>query len=465
MEEEDVSDADSTVEDVRFDLHRDRTDVGFFSDNCSPESEEEKVMCDYPLARGSYWSGCLTMNGASPSIDFWVMVASNSFSSSLWYMDGKISRIRIGWRDDDLIRISDGEDLEIVGLFDDDFPSDLMGITRKRGEKMVGEFYLKKRDLSKNVFVSLGGSWIPAHVLEETDDSIECVVLYSKQAVSDDVLSLTLTVREDRIRRGKTVDHCVLTAVDNVLLTILEFAVETGEELQMLSYLSTRIHSLTTSPKCNELWKKLSLARWNLLKDDIDNEQWRMFYLSRQQFDYPTTKTSQRDYVIDVQSCPHNHPSETIDMLNSGKLRFQFRCPFKWDDMKKIKLKNGASDKIVRKCRNCKRKVSYTVDIEEAHDLVSRGETVAMPLIPDGVDYGPKHNLSFFPEIPSKHKIQIQSALPKHLQELKIEGLRHTFENMESRKSFADLVTFLDYGPRRLDIMDVTGFKVSSNSD
>eukprot|EP00493_Phyllostaurus_siculus_P027600 UN27947 len=145
-----------------------------------------------------------------------------------------------------------------------------MGITRKRGEKMVGEFYLKKRDLSKNVFVSLGGSWIPAHVLEETDDSIECVVLYSKQAVSDDVLSLTLTVREDRIRRGKTVDHCVLTAVDNVLLTILEFAVETGEELQMLSYLSTRIQSLTTSPKCNELWKNLSLARWNLLKDDID---------------------------------------------------------------------------------------------------------------------------------------------------------------------------------------------------
>jgi len=463
MEDEDISDADSTFEDVRFDLNRDK-DVEHFSDNCSPESEDEKVMCDFPLARGSFWSGSLTINATSKSIDFWVMVASNSFSSSLWYLDGKISRIRIGWRDDDLIRISDGDSLEIVGLFDDDFPNDLMGITRKRGEKMVGEFYLKKRDLSKNVFVSLGGSWIPAHVLEETDESVECVVTYSGQAVKDDVLSLTLMVREDRIRRGKTVDHCVLTAVDNILLTILEFAVETGEELQMLSYLSTRIQSLTTSPKCNELWKTLSLARWNLLKDDIKNDQWRMFYLSRQQFDYPTTKTSQRDYVIDVQSCPHSQPSETIDMLNSGKLRFQFRCPFKWDDMKILKLKNGSSDKVVRKCRNCKRKVNYTVDIEEAHDLISKGETVAMPLMPHGVDYGPKHNLSFFPEIPSQHKIQIQSALPKHLQELKIEGLRHTFENMESRKSYADLVTFLDYGPRRLDVMDVCGFKVS-NSD
>lgn len=464
MEDEDVSDEDSTCEDVRFDLNRER-DVGFFSDNCSPESEEEKVMCDYPLPRGSFWSGSLTVNATGPSTSIWVMVASNSFSSSLWYMNGKISRIRIGWRDDDLIRLFDQESIELVGLYDEDFPSDLMGITRKRGEKMVGEFYLKKRDLSKNVFVSLGGSWMPAHVLEEMDDSIECVVLFSKQAISDDVLSLTLTVREDRIRRGKEVDHCVLTAVDSVLLTILEFAVETGEELQMLSYLSTRIRSLTTSPKSNELWKSLSLARWNLLQDDIQNDQWRMFYLSRQQFDYPTTKTSQRDYVVDVQSCPHTHPSPQIDLLNSGKLRFQFRCPFKWDDMKTIKTKNGEPSTTERKCQSCKRKVSYTVDIEEAHDLINRGETVAMPLIPDGVDYGPKHELSFFPEIPAKHKIQIQSALPKHLQELKIEGLRHTFENMESRKSYADLVTFLDYGPRRLDVMDVTGFKVSQRSD
>jgi len=458
-----VSDEDSTFEDVRFDPNRDR-DVGFFSDNCSPESEEEKFMCDYPLPRGSFWSGSLTTNTTNPSIDVWVMVSSNSFSSSLWYMDGKISRIRIGWRDDDLIRISDQESLEIVGLYDEDFPSDLMGITRKRGEKMVGEFYLKKRDLSKNVFVSLGGSWMPAHVLEEIDESIECVVLFSKQAVSSDVLSLTLTVREDRVRRGKTVDHCVLTAVDSVLLTILEFAVERGEELQMLSYLSTRVRSLTTSPKCNEFWKSLSLARWSLLKDDMHNENWRMFYLSRQQFDYPTTKTSQRDYVVDVY-CDCSDFCPQIDMLNSGKLRFQFRCPFKWDDMKPIKMQNGASDKMVRKCRNCKRKVSYTVDIQEARDLISQGEAVSMPLIPDGVDYGPKHNLSFFPEIPAKHKIQIQSALPKHLQELRIEGLRHTFENMESRKSYADLVTFLDYGPRRLDVMDVTGFKVSNPSD
>jgi len=91
MEDEDVSDEDSTFEDVRFDPNRDR-DVGFFSDNCSPESEEEKFMCDYPLPRGSFWSGSLTTNTTNPSIDVWVMVSSNSFSSSLWYMDGKISR-------------------------------------------------------------------------------------------------------------------------------------------------------------------------------------------------------------------------------------------------------------------------------------------------------------------------------------------------------------------------------------
>jgi len=55
------------------------------------------------------------------------------------------------------------------------------------------------------VYISLGGSWIPAHIIGEEDEQIECVVLYSKPAVADDVVSLTLTVREDRIRRGRAV--------------------------------------------------------------------------------------------------------------------------------------------------------------------------------------------------------------------------------------------------------------------
>merc|ERR1719493_55039 len=239
---------------------------------------------------------------------------------------------------------------------------------------MVGEFYLKKRDLSKNVFVSLGGSWIPAHVLEETDDSVECVVMYSKQAVRDDVLSLTLTVREDRIRRGKTIDHSPLTQMDAVLLAILEFTAETGEELQMLSYLSARVQSLTNSHKCNELWKSLSLSRWNLLRKDVVNDSWRLFYLSRQQFDYQTPNNSQRDYIIDIQNCKCKNFSQSIDMFNVGKLRFQFRCPFVWDDMKPVKAESADVSPEVRKCRNCNQHVTYTPDLQEAKNLIAKGE-------------------------------------------------------------------------------------------
>lgn len=458
------SDSDSTYEDVRFDITRERYDTQPFSEeDYSPESEEEKVMCDFPLPRGSFWSGSLTLNSTSQSIDFWVMVAPNTFSSSLWYLDGKVERIRIEWRDDDLIRISHNQTIELVGLFDEDFACDLMGVSRKRGEKTVGEFFLKKRDLSRNVFVSLGGKWIPAHVLEETDDSVECVVLYSKQAVSDDVLSLTLTVREDRIRRGKTIDHSPLTQMDNVLLTILEFTAETGEELQMLSYLSARVQAVTTSHSCNNLWKRLSLSRWNLLQNDVVNDKWRLFYLSRQQFDYQTPKNSQRDYIIDIYNSKCKTISPTIDLLNVGKLRFQFRCPFMWDDMKIVKTDSDTA-LVVRKCRSSKQRVTYTIDIDDARERIARGEAVAVPLCPNDVDYGPTRDLPFFPEIPTDHKIQINSALPKHLQELKIEGLRQTFENMESRKSYADLVTFIDQPRRRLDKMDIQGYMLEGNS-
>jgi len=457
MEASDSEEEESTHEDIRFDLSRPR-DVEFFSENCSPDSEEEKLACDFPLPRGSFWSGSLTLSEKSPSVDVWVMVASNSFSSSLWYMNGEISRIRIEWTDDDIVHLTDENEIELYGIFDLEFPMDVMGVGRKRGESTVGDFFLKKRDLSRNVHISLGGSWIPAHILEEQEDSIECVVTFSKKAVQDDVLSLTLTVREDRIRRGRSVDHCILTSVDNVLLTILEFSVETGEELQLLSYLSNRIQSLLTHSKCNLLWKSLSLARWKLLSSDVEADDWRLFYLSRQQFDYAKTKNSQRDYVIDIHGCGHKHPSETIELLNSGKIRFKFRCPFSWDNMKKEKTNNGL---VARKCRNCEKTVSYTPDIEEAHELLQKGNTVALPLVvTDGLAHGPQEDVAYFPDIPSKHRIQLKSALPQHLQDLGIKGLQRTFEKMESRKSYADLVGVLDFGPRRLDIMDVDSFKV-----
>lgn len=484
-DEDEYSDGTSTEEDIRFDLSRER-DINVFSDNCSPDSEADIIMCDFPLPRGSFWSGSLTSYSNSPSIDFWVMVAPNSFSSSLWYFDDKenkkanhedvearmklpLSRIRVEWSDQQQVRISNGKDLELIGILDEDFPFHIMGIVRKRGESTTGEFYIKKRDVSRNVYISLGGSWIPAHIIGEEDEQIECVVLYSKPAVADDVVSLTLTVREDRIRRGRAIDHCILTTVENVLLNILEFTVSTGEELQLYGYLSTRIQALINHEKCNLLWKSMSLRRWPLLEpprdETFNTDSWRLFYLSRQQFDYPPHKNHQTDYLIDVQSCPHSKSSDTIEVLNSGKLRYQYRCPFRWDHMKEIKNNNEIyTEEAERKCRYCKHHVKYVPDIEEANLLIQDGATVAVPLVPEDSIYSNRNDLANFPELNSENdfcgKIKIDTQLPDHLKLYNIPGLRKTFDNMERNKSFAELVSVLDSGPRRLDLMDTAEYRL-----
>eukprot|EP00494_Astrolonche_serrata_P031957 UN32226 len=266
------------------------------------------------------------------------MVSANSFSCSLWYFGERLQRIKIEWSEEDLVKISnDTGDIELYGVIEEDSPIEVEGIARKRGEKSLGEFWLKKQNLSRCVDVRLGGRWLPAHIINETDDKLDCVILYSKTAVEQDVLSVILTVREDRIRRGRMVDYCEITSVDDILMTILEYSATEGEELMMLSYLSTRIQSLICSERCNLLWKRLTLLRWPLLSlHDLHIDHWRLFYLSRQQFDYPAKRRNTQDYVVDIQTCSAKFISDTITTLNSGKLRFQYRCPFRWDAMKII---------------------------------------------------------------------------------------------------------------------------------
>ena len=57
------------------------------------------------------------------------------------------------------MRISNGKDLELIGILDEDFPFHIMGLVRKRDQSTTGEFYIKKRDVvtqfSNFFFVSL----------------------------------------------------------------------------------------------------------------------------------------------------------------------------------------------------------------------------------------------------------------------------------------------------------------------
>jgi len=456
------SDEESTYEDVRFDLDR-RDYAEKVYERASPDSEDEKIVCDFPLPRGSFWSGSLTRVEKGFSQDFWVMVACNAFTSSIWYIDGHIERIRIEWSENDLVKITNDYNLEIYGVVEETWPLDVMGLVRMRGEKKLGEFFLKKRDLSRNVFVRLGGNWVPARVLEEEDDSIECVVSYSKKAIKDDILSLTLVVREDRIRRGKPVDHCILTTCENVILIILEFVASSGEELQLLSYLSTRIQAVVCDPIANDLWKSLSYARWHHLENS-DSEcsevkSWRLFYLSRQQFDYSPTPNLESDYVIDVQNCPNPRISENVQSLNIGKLRFQSRCPFKWDHMKPTR------NNTERICRRCKQHVHFVEDIEDAGKLIDEEEIIALPLVPEGLSYQPNHSKPPFPEIPADNgRIKLSNFLPEEIENLNIVGLRETFQNMETRRSRAELIPVFDNRvPTRLDVMGTREFKIIDN--